>query len=134
MSAGEISPAGTLATAPLVAIQAPTLPRRLSLRSNFAWAVCGNAVYAICQWGMIVALAKLGSALMVGQFSLGLAIVTPVFMLSNLDLRAVQATDARRQFRFSAISALADRSDSRRPVGNRRHRVVWAVRSPDGRA
>ncbi len=100
MSAGEISPAGTLDTAPLVAIQAPTL-RRLSLRSNFAWAVCGNSVYAVCQWGMIVALAKLGSALMVGQFSLGLAIVTPVFMLSNLDLRAVQATDAHRQFRFS---------------------------------
>src|SRR5262249_26023389 len=57
--------------------------------------------YAICQWGMIVALAKLGSTLMVGQFSLGLAIATPVLMFSNLHLRAVQATDASRAYSFS---------------------------------
>jgi len=89
MSAGDI----------VVRAGAPALPA-LSLRSNFAWAFAGNTVYAICQWGMIVELAKFGSALMVGQFSLGLAIVTPVLMLSNLDLRAAQATDARRQYRF----------------------------------
>jgi O-antigen/teichoic acid export membrane protein len=80
---------------------APDLPRGLSLRSNFAWALTGNVVYAACQWGMIVALAKLGSTLMVGQFSLGLAIATPVLMFSNLHLRAVQATDANRVYRFS---------------------------------
>jgi O-antigen/teichoic acid export membrane protein len=55
----------------------------------------------MCQWGMIVALAKFGNSFMVGQFSLGLAIVTPVLMLSNFDLRAVQATDACRQYRFA---------------------------------
>jgi O-antigen/teichoic acid export membrane protein len=49
---------------------------------------------------MIVALAKLGNSFMVGQFSLGLAIVTPVLMFANLDLRAVQATDSTRQFHF----------------------------------
>jgi O-antigen/teichoic acid export membrane protein len=75
--------------------------RPLSLYSNVAWIVAGNAVYAICQWGMIIALAKFGNSFMVGQFSLGLAVVTPVLMLSNLNLRAVQATDARRQFRFA---------------------------------
>jgi len=75
--------------------------RPLSVRSNFGWAVTGNAVYAICQWGMIVALAKFGTPLMIGQFSLGLAIVTPVLMLTNFDLRAVQATDACRQYRFA---------------------------------
>lgn len=74
--------------------------RPLSLRSNFAWVVAGNAIYAFCQWGMIIALAKFGNSYMVGQFSLGLAVVTPVLMLSNLNLRAVQATDALRQFRF----------------------------------
>jgi O-antigen/teichoic acid export membrane protein len=79
----------------------PSAVHPLSLRSNFAWAVSGNAVYAACQWGMIVALAKFGNTIMVGQFSLGLALVTPVLMFSNLNLRAVQATDARRQFGFS---------------------------------
>jgi O-antigen/teichoic acid export membrane protein len=63
--------------------------------------LAGNGVYAACQWGMIVALAKLGSSFMVGQFSLGLAIAGPVLMFANLHLRAVQATDARRAYSFS---------------------------------
>jgi hypothetical protein len=78
----------------------PVMPG-LSLRSNFAWVLAGNVVYAACQWGMIVALAKLGSTLMVGQFSLGLAIATPVLMFTNLHLRAAQATDARRLYSFA---------------------------------
>jgi O-antigen/teichoic acid export membrane protein len=49
---------------------------------------------------MIVALAKQGNSFMVGQFSLGLAIATPVLMFTNLHLRAVQATDATRSYRF----------------------------------
>jgi O-antigen/teichoic acid export membrane protein len=73
----------------------------LSLRSNFAWVLTGNLVYAACQWGIIVALAKLGNSFMVGQFSLGLAIATPVLMFTNLHLRAVQATDARRLYSFA---------------------------------
>jgi len=75
--------------------------RGLSLRLNFAWILTGNLVYAMCQWGTIVALAKLGSSFMVGQFSLGLAVSTPVLMLTNLQLRAVQATDARRLYSFN---------------------------------
>jgi len=77
------------------------VPSGLSLRSNFAWVLSGNLVYAACQWGVVVALAKLGSSFMVGQFSLGLAIATPVFMFTNLHLRAVQATDARRLYTFA---------------------------------
>jgi O-antigen/teichoic acid export membrane protein len=72
----------------------------LSLRSNFAWILTGNIVYAICQCGAIVALAKLGSSSMIGQFSLGLAIAAPVLMFTNLNLRAVQATDAQRSHSF----------------------------------
>jgi O-antigen/teichoic acid export membrane protein len=73
----------------------------LSLRSNFLWVLTGNIVYAACQSGMIIALAKLGSSFMVGQFSLGLAITTPVLMFTNLHLRAVQATDAKRSYMFA---------------------------------
>src|SRR5262245_40326613 len=49
---------------------------------------------------MLVVLAKLGSPEMVGRFALGLAITAPVMMLTNLQLRAVQATDARRAYLF----------------------------------
>ena len=71
-----------------------------SLQSSFLWMLAGNVIYAVCQWGMLISMAKLGNATMVGQFSLGLAICTPVLMFTNLQLRAVQATDARRQYWF----------------------------------
>ncbi len=72
-----------------------------SLRSNFSWTFAGNLVYAACQWGMISVLAKVGSAALVGRFALGLAITAPVFMFTNLQLRAVQATDAGSEFAFA---------------------------------
>ncbi|MGO9021544.1 MAG: lipopolysaccharide biosynthesis protein [Syntrophobacteraceae bacterium] len=72
----------------------------LSLASNFSWTLTGNVVYTGCQWAMLTALAKLGSPGMVGQFVLGLAVTAPVIMFSNLQLRAVQATDATREYRF----------------------------------
>jgi O-antigen/teichoic acid export membrane protein len=72
----------------------------LSLRANFSWTFAGNVVYAACQWGMLITLAKLGSPEIVGRFSLGLAITAPVIMLTNLQLRDIQATDARREYTF----------------------------------
>ncbi|GAB4180529.1 MAG: lipopolysaccharide biosynthesis protein [Coleofasciculaceae cyanobacterium] len=72
----------------------------LTLRRNFSWTLVGNVVYAACQWGMLVVLAKLGSREIVGQFTLGLAVTAPVLMLANLQLRAVQVTDARHEYRF----------------------------------
>ncbi|HKA00938.1 MAG TPA: lipopolysaccharide biosynthesis protein [Candidatus Solibacter sp.] len=75
-------------------------PAALPELTNFAWAVTGNVVFALCQWGIIVALAKAGSTALVGRFSLGIAIATPILMFSNCDLRAVQATDAKDEFHF----------------------------------
>src|SRR5690242_13021708 len=65
-------------------IQATPQDTAMSWRSNFAWALSGNVVYAACQWGMVIALAKLGNSFMVGQFSLGLALAAPVMMFTNL--------------------------------------------------
>ena len=72
----------------------------LSLRTNFSWTLLGNIVYSGCQWGMVVILAKLGSPIMVGQFALGLAVTAPIIMFANLQLRAVQATDAKHEYLF----------------------------------
>ena len=78
----------------------------LSLRRNFIWTLVGNIFYALCQWAIIIVLAKLTNPLMVGQFSLGLAISTPVIMLANLQLRVVQATDVHRAYRFGEYLGL----------------------------
>jgi hypothetical protein len=72
---------------------------RLPLRENFAWTLASNAIYAASQWAMLVAITKLGAPAMVGQFALGLAVAAPVFMLTNLQLRVVLATDAYNQYR-----------------------------------
>src|SRR5690349_21224091 len=79
---------------------------RLSLRTNFIWTFLGNVVYAGCQWGMLVVLAKLGSPEIVGQFALALAVTAPVFMFTNLQTRGVQATDARKEYAFGDYLAL----------------------------
>ena len=72
----------------------------LTLRRNFSWTFIGNAVYAASQWGMLVVLAKLGSPEMVGQFTLGLAVTAPIVLLTNLQLRGVQAVDTKQEYLF----------------------------------
>ncbi len=86
--------------------QTPHALSSLSLRANFVWTFAGNLVYAGSQWGILVLLAKVGSPETVGRFALGLAITAPVFMLTNLQLRAIQATDAKDDFRFGNYLAL----------------------------
>lgn len=77
-----------------------------SLRANVAWAIVGNTGYAACQWAILVVIARLGSDEGLGRFAFALALTGPVMMLANLNLRAVQATDARRQFPFGTYLGL----------------------------
>ena len=49
---------------------------------------------------MLIALAKLGTPETVGAFALGLAVTAPVLMFTNLQLRGVQVTDAKREYEF----------------------------------
>ncbi|MDQ3918276.1 MAG: lipopolysaccharide biosynthesis protein, partial [Acidobacteriota bacterium] len=78
----------------------------LTLRRNFSWTLAGNVVYAACQWAILISLAKLGDVAMVGQFALALAIVTPTLAFTNLQLRALEATDAKGEFPFSDYLAV----------------------------
>ena len=88
---------------------AATVPAPLpapALSRNVVWTFAGNAVYAASQWGILVAIAKLGTAEMVGQFALASAIAAPVFLLASLHLRAVQATDACHDYEFGHYLAV----------------------------
>jgi O-antigen/teichoic acid export membrane protein len=71
-----------------------------ALRVAFSWTLTGNVIYAGTQFGILSALAKLGSPAVVGQYALALAISAPIFLLTNLQLRGVQATDALSTFTF----------------------------------
>jgi O-antigen/teichoic acid export membrane protein len=50
---------------------------------------------------MLIVLAKVGTVALMGQFALALAIVTPIIWFTNLQLRALQSTDARKEFVFA---------------------------------
>lgn len=71
-----------------------------SLRSDFAWTLAGNVLYAATQWATLSLLAKLGGRQMLGQYALAVALTAPVAMLAHLNLRAVLATDVEGRHRF----------------------------------
>lgn len=68
--------------------------------------VVGSVLHSGFRWGMLIALAKLAPAETVGRFVLAAAIVEPVLMFATLQLSAVQATDAKREFIFRDYLAL----------------------------
>src|SRR5215469_2178998 len=71
-----------------------------SLRADFSWMFVGNAVYAGGQFAILMLLAKLVQPELVGQYALGLAVVYPVMMFTNLQLRAVLTSDIRQRTPF----------------------------------
>ena len=75
--------------------------RRTNVWRGFGWAFCGNMIYSACHWGMFILLAQLGTPEMVGQFALAIAIAGPVLFVSNLQLRAIQASDAGWEHQFA---------------------------------
>lgn len=79
---------------------------RPSLRVNVAWTLVGNLGYALCQWAMLVVIAKLSTPETVGKYALALSIAAPVMMLATLNLRAVQATDTREDYPFTGYLSL----------------------------
>lgn len=80
--------------------------RARTLRSNFAWNAAGNGVFALCQWGILIVFAKLGSPALVGQVVYGLALTAPLFVIAQLQLRSVQSTDATRRHTLSQYVGL----------------------------
>ena len=80
--------------------------KRPSLCADFSWMFVGNSIYAGGQFAMLVLLAKLVRPELVGQYALGLAVVYPVMMLTNLQLRAVMTSGACRQTDFGHYLSL----------------------------
>lgn len=74
--------------------------RRRLLR-NAAWAAVGTATYGASQWAAVILLARLGTPQAVGQFSIGLATVSPIVLLAICGQRTLLATDCGSRFRFA---------------------------------
>lgn len=68
---------------------------------NFMALSIGQTVFAATSWGILSAIALLGSAEDVGVLAFALAIVTPTFAISKLRLRSVVATDVTHEYPLS---------------------------------
>ncbi len=76
------------------------IPPPLSVRRNFVWSLVGNVLYAVCQWGVLIVLAKLCSTETLGLYLLGVAVTSPIFLFAGMQLRRLQATDSHQEFQF----------------------------------
>jgi O-antigen/teichoic acid export membrane protein len=84
----------------------PIRSQSQKLSTSFVWMMAGNAFYIACQWGVLVATVKYGTTEMVGQLSLGFSICAPIFLFSQLRLRAATATDAGCEYEAPEYLAL----------------------------
>lgn len=73
----------------------------LSLKNNSIWNLFGSMMYALTQWGILIAIAKLGSPEMVGIFTLALAITAPMVLLFRFNLRSVVVSDSEEEYTFN---------------------------------
>jgi O-antigen/teichoic acid export membrane protein len=78
----------------------------LSLHGGYVWTLAGYVVYSAAQWATFVVLAKLGSDRMVGQYALGLAIATPLSLITNLSLRSLVVVSPEADRRFGHYLSL----------------------------
>ena len=79
---------------------------RSSLTADFSWTFAGNAIYAAGQFALLMLLTKLVQPEQVGQYALGLALVYPVMMLSNMQLRSVMNSSANDKPQFGHYLSL----------------------------
>jgi O-antigen/teichoic acid export membrane protein len=72
-----------------------------SLPHNIIWSVMGNGIYLLCQWGTLVAIARLSNPAALGMYGLSLAVTAPIFLFFDLQLRVVYVTDVARSYPLS---------------------------------
>jgi O-antigen/teichoic acid export membrane protein len=77
----------------------------ISLRSSFLWALSGSTIFQVCQWVMVIAITKLSSTAVAGDWNLALAVTAPIFLFTQLKLRAVQTTDVKDEFAWGEYAA-----------------------------
>jgi O-antigen/teichoic acid export membrane protein len=64
-----------------------------SLKFNVGSMFVSNLIYAFCNWFSLSLIAKFTNNFYLGQYTLVLAIITPLFLFSNMQLRSLIITD-----------------------------------------
>ncbi len=80
--------------------------RKRPLVGNSLWAMIGNVAYALTQWVTLVLIIQYGSVEMAGDYGYALAVTAPVFLLLNLQLRSLLATEQGRDILWAQYLTL----------------------------
>jgi O-antigen/teichoic acid export membrane protein len=72
-----------------------------SFKVGVVWSILGNAIFTASQWAILITLTKTTTPVEVGEFSFALALVAPLYMMLNLQLRTVQVTDTLNKYSFN---------------------------------
>ena len=67
---------------------------------SLSWTLAGEVLFAAGQFGMLVVMARLGSEAALGRYALGLAIATPLFVITSLHLRPTYVVSDEPRFEF----------------------------------
>lgn len=71
-----------------------------SVMRNFYYSLAGNVLFSVGMWLNISVIAKLSNVEAVGDYALANAIISPLFALFSLNLRAAIVTDVVGQFQY----------------------------------
>lgn len=74
---------------------------KFSLYRNVFFMLLGNGIFAFSQWLQLSLISKFTNISTLGTYTLGLGIVSPVFMFLGLQLRTILITDSKKDFNFS---------------------------------
>ena len=96
---------------PVMSTEAPNVfamqqSEQSSLRADFSWTFVGNVVYAAGQFAMLTLLTKLLRPEFVGEYALGLALIYPLMMLTNMQLRSVMNSAGTQRAEFGNFLSL----------------------------
>src|SRR5699024_1471788 len=79
---------------------------KLSLKANTVWNLSGSLIQAFSNWIILIIIAKLSTAEMVGVFTLGLAITAPLLLLMRFHLRNAITSDVGYKYSFNEYYTL----------------------------
>ncbi len=75
----------------------------LNILNRAKWLLGGNLIFSLSQWLIMIMIARLASKENLGQYALALAIVLPIYALTNLQLRPLFILDdnGNRKYNYS---------------------------------
>ena len=93
-------------------VQKTVVSQERKLAGLFTWAIIGNVATAIGQAVIVVAIVRVFGNHALGTYALAMSIAAPIFLCTQMQLRAVVATDAKNCFAFDSFWRLRVRTNA----------------------